>query len=95
MQRSWVMRVTFWMSGVGALFCAFLLGQKSAEDRCRDGLFDAVNRVAGTQYVMLDYQARMLHYVNPNHVKGNPFCPECYELRQRLQSHSKAGKLVK
>lgn len=95
MRRSWMMRVTFWMSGAVALFCAFLLGQKTAEDRYRDGLFDTLNRVAGTQYVMLDYQARTLHYVSPTHSKGNSFCPECYDLRRRIQAHSKVGKLEK
>ena len=63
--------------------------QKIESDRSRDGLFDAINRIAGAQYTILDLSVRTLHHTNPNHMKGNPFCPECFDILNRIKSHDK------
>lgn len=84
-----MIRGGYWAGGIVALACAFLLGQKIESDRSRDGLFDAINRIAGTQYTILDLSVRTLHHTNPNHMKGNPFCPECFDILNRIKSHDK------
>lgn len=75
--------------GVVALAgAAFLLGQKYERDRANDGLYDTLNRVAHSQYALLDISLRTHHWVNKHH-KDNPFCPECYDLLKRIGDHER------
>lgn len=77
-----------WASFGAALAGAFLLGQKTCQQDRLDSMDDSINRIAQTQYVLLDMSMRTNHFVNPSHKPGTPFCPECFEILSKIDKHS-------
>lgn len=73
---------------MGLAYIAGAYSNASDEAEHRRYIEDSLLRIAHTEYALLDTAMRNLHYAKP-HKADNPWCPECYELLNKLNSHGK------
>lgn len=80
------MKAAWYVGWILVTVGAFVLGQQYERAGRLADIDDSINRIALTQYTLLDLGVRTNHFVNPKH-HDNPWCPECWDQLKRIESH--------